>query len=78
MLPTRREAHSGCCFGLDAEWCELCLHLVSLTPSPVSDLVAEKSSYDPDYEHWEFGKLSAMREIALALDGSYQYYYMGR
>jgi arginine-tRNA-protein transferase len=34
--------------------------------------------YDPDYEQWEFGKLSAMREIALALEGSYQYYYMGR
>ncbi len=34
-------------------------------------------SYDPDYEHWEFGKLSAMREIALAIEEGYGYYYMG-
>lgn len=36
-----------------------------------------KSSYDPDFGEWEFGKLSAMREIALTLEGGYQYYYMG-
>lgn len=35
------------------------------------------SSYDPDYEHWEFGKLSAMREIALAMEEDYKFYYMG-
>lgn len=34
-------------------------------------------SYDPDYEHWEFGKLSAMREIALSIEEGYGYYYMG-
>jgi arginine-tRNA-protein transferase len=34
-------------------------------------------SYDPDYEHWEFGKLSAMREIAFAQENNYAYYYMG-
>jgi hypothetical protein len=37
-----------------------------------------KQSYDPDYEHWEFGKLSAMREIALAIEDGYKYYYMGK
>jgi arginine-tRNA-protein transferase len=51
---------------------------VSLAPWPISEPIAKYSSYDPDYEQWEFGKLSAMREIALALEGSYQYYYMGR
>ena len=35
------------------------------------------SSYDPSFEQWEFGKLSALREIALALEDSYHYYYMG-
>ena len=30
-----------------------------------------------DYEKWQFGKLSALREAALAIEGGYQYYYMG-
>ncbi|GAB7362506.1 hypothetical protein MBLNU230_g2826t2 [Neophaeotheca triangularis] len=33
--------------------------------------------YHNDFEHWSFGKLSAMREATLALEGEYQYYYMG-
>jgi hypothetical protein len=33
--------------------------------------------YHSDFEKWSFGKLSAMREIALTLEGGYQYYYMG-
>jgi len=33
--------------------------------------------YHSDFEQWHFGKLSAMREAALALEGGYQYYYMG-
>jgi hypothetical protein len=33
--------------------------------------------YHSDYEQWQFGKLSALREAALALEGGYQYYYMG-
>ena len=33
--------------------------------------------YHSDFEPWQFGKLSALREAALALDGGYQYYYMG-
>jgi len=35
------------------------------------------SSYDPEYEEWEFGKLSALREIAFAQENGYPYYYMG-
>jgi arginine-tRNA-protein transferase len=34
-------------------------------------------SYDPEYEVWELGKLSALREIALAVEGQHRYYYMG-
>ncbi|CAO2651333.1 Nn.00g096300.m01.CDS01 [Neocucurbitaria sp. VM-36] len=33
--------------------------------------------YHSDFEHWQFGKLSALREITLALEGGYEYYYMG-
>ena len=40
-------------------------------------LLKQNSSYDPDYGHWDWGKVSALHEIALALDGGYQYYYMG-
>lgn len=35
------------------------------------------SSYDPEFGDWEFGKLSALREIAFALEEGYKYYYMG-
>jgi len=33
--------------------------------------------YHSDFEKWSFGKLSALREAALALEGDYEYYYMG-
>jgi arginyl-tRNA--protein-N-Asp/Glu arginylyltransferase len=35
-------------------------------------------SYDPEFGDWEFGKLSALREIALCIENDYQYYYMGK
>lgn len=40
-------------------------------------LLTMGSSYDPEYEQWEFGKLSALREIAFSLENHYPYYYMG-
>ena len=33
--------------------------------------------YHQDFEKWSFGKLSALRETALALELGYNYYYMG-
>ena len=33
--------------------------------------------YHRDFEKWSLGKLSALRETALALEGGYEYYYMG-
>ncbi len=33
--------------------------------------------YHEDFEKWSFGKLSALREAALAIEGGYEYYYMG-
>ena len=34
--------------------------------------------YHEDVQEWNFGKLSALREIALALEDGHQYYYMGK
>ena len=39
---------------------------------------ANMNSYDPDFEEWQLGKLSALREIALAFEGQYKWYYMGQ
>jgi arginyl-tRNA---protein transferase len=33
--------------------------------------------YHSDFEKWSFGKLSALREAALAIEGGYEMYYMG-
>jgi arginine-tRNA-protein transferase len=33
--------------------------------------------YHSDFEKWSFGKLSALRETTVTLEGGYQYYYMG-
>ncbi len=33
--------------------------------------------YHSDFERWEFGKLSALRETQLTLEGGYKNYYMG-
>lgn len=33
--------------------------------------------YHADFEKFGFGKISALREAMLALEGGYQYYYMG-
>lgn len=33
--------------------------------------------YHHEFEKWSFGKLSALRESVLALEGGYEYYYMG-
>jgi Arginine-tRNA-protein transferase, C terminus len=35
-------------------------------------------SYDPEYQHWDFGKISALHEAQLALEAGYEFYYMGR
>ncbi|OJJ80600.1 arginyltransferase [Aspergillus glaucus CBS 516.65] len=48
--------------------------VLDLMPSGVSSVYV---FYDPDYETWEFGKLSALREVALTIEGNYRYYYMG-
>ncbi|OJJ59026.1 hypothetical protein ASPSYDRAFT_58214 [Aspergillus sydowii CBS 593.65] len=60
------------CYRLDGKL--VAVAVLDLMPTGVSSVYL---FYDPDYEHWEFGKLSAMREIALAIEEGYGYYYMG-
>jgi hypothetical protein len=76
VLPTGWQAHRGGSLGSHAKWCELSLYLVSFRPL-AARVTTDKRSYDPEFEQWEFGKLSAMREIAFAIEAQYQYYYMG-
>lgn len=55
--------------------------VLDLLPSCVSSVYL---FYDPKFEHWELGKISALNEIALArrlhrdAHPSVQWYYMGR
>jgi arginine-tRNA-protein transferase len=52
----------------------IALSVLDLLPHAVSGVYF---LYDPAYAAYSLGKISAMREIALALEGGYQYYYMG-
>ncbi|KAL4777447.1 arginine-tRNA-protein transferase [Aspergillus nidulans var. acristatus] len=60
------------CYRLDGKL--IAVAVLDLMPNGVSSVYI---FYDPDYEQWEIGKLSAMREIAFAVEQGYQYYYMG-
>lgn len=60
------------CYRFDGKL--IAVGVLDLMPNGVSSVYL---FYDPSYEKWEFGKLSALREVALALEDSYQYYYMG-
>jgi hypothetical protein len=63
-----------------APWRQLCLSLVSPQASKAGCLFVDANinSYDPDFEEWQLGKLSTLREIALAFEGQYKWYYMGQ
>ncbi|KAJ5495996.1 hypothetical protein N7539_001112 [Penicillium diatomitis] len=60
------------CYRLDGKL--IAVAVLDLVPNGVSSVYI---FYDPDFEQWEFGKLSAMREIAFAQENNYAYYYMG-
>ncbi|KAF2131212.1 hypothetical protein P153DRAFT_365803 [Dothidotthia symphoricarpi CBS 119687] len=60
------------CYRLDGRL--IAMGVLDLLPHCVS---AVYLIYHSDFEKWQFGKLSALRETVLALEGSYQYYYMG-
>ncbi|KAL2040979.1 hypothetical protein N7G274_006437 [Stereocaulon virgatum] len=60
------------CYRLDGKL--IALGVLDLLPHCVSSVYL---IYHEDVNDWNFGKLSALREIALALEGGYKYYYMG-
>lgn len=60
------------CYRLDGRL--VAMGVLDLLPHCVSGVYM---LYHSDYEKWQFGKLSALREAALAIEGGYQYYYMG-
>ena len=51
--------------------------LVSQLTPTLTLLLFYHYSYHSDYESHTLGKLSALREIALTIEGNYKYYYMG-
>lgn len=60
------------CYRLDGRL--IAMGVLDLLPHCVSGVYM---LYHSDFEQWQFGKLSALREAALALEGGYKYYYMG-
>ncbi|KAF2749192.1 arginine-tRNA-protein transferase 1 [Sporormia fimetaria CBS 119925] len=60
------------CYRLDGRL--IAMGVLDLLPHAVSGVYL---MYHPDFEKWSFGKLSALREAALALEHGYGYYYMG-
>lgn len=59
------------CYRLDGKL--VAIGVLDLLPKAVSSVYL---FYDPDFEEYQFGKLSALREIALATEGHYRYYYV--
>lgn len=60
------------CYRLDGRL--IAMAVLDLLPHAVSGVYFV---YHQDFEKWSLGKLSALREAALALEGGYEYYYMG-
>ncbi|KAK5443491.1 Arginyl-tRNA--protein transferase 1 [Exophiala xenobiotica] len=60
------------CYRLDGKL--VAVAVLDLLPHAVSSVYL---FYDPEYRQWDFGKMSALREIALALEAKYEFYYMG-
>ncbi|KAF2850905.1 arginine-tRNA-protein transferase 1 [Plenodomus tracheiphilus IPT5] len=60
------------CYRLDGRL--IAMSVLDLLPHCVSGVYM---LYHSDFEKWQFGKLSALREAALAHEGGYQFYYMG-
>lgn len=60
------------CYRLDGRL--IAMGVLDLLPHCVSGVYF---IYHSDFEKWSFGKLSALREASLTLEGGYEYYYMG-
>ncbi|KIW94850.1 uncharacterized protein Z519_04828 [Cladophialophora bantiana CBS 173.52] len=59
------------CYRLDGRL--IAVGVLDLLPHAVSSVYL---FYDPEYERWDLGKMSALREISLAVEAGYEYYYM--
>ncbi|KAL8672758.1 MAG: hypothetical protein Q9168_002784 [Polycauliona sp. 1 TL-2023] len=59
------------CYRLDGRL--VAMGVLDLLPGCVSSVYL---IYHQDVKEWYFGKLSALREISLAIEGGYKYYYM--
>ena len=60
------------CYRLDGRL--VAIGVLDLLPHGVSGVYF---IYHQDFEKWSFGKLSAMREAAMAIEKGYEFYYMG-
>ncbi|KAL8734700.1 MAG: hypothetical protein Q9166_001356 [cf. Caloplaca sp. 2 TL-2023] len=60
------------CYRLDGRL--VAMGVLDLLPGCVSSVYL---IYHQDVKDWYFGKLSALREISLAVEGGHKYYYMG-
>lgn len=60
------------CYRLDGKL--VAVGVLDLLPHAVSSVYL---FYDPDYQEWDWGKISALQEIALTIEKGYEYYYMG-
>ena len=79
MLPLRWKVDCSRRTRSPSTLCELCLsHVARLMITNRLRSCSHQNRYHEDVSDWNFGKLSALREISLALEGDYQYYYMGR
>ncbi|KAI9796599.1 MAG: Arginyl-tRNA--protein transferase 1 [Candelina submexicana] len=60
------------CYRLDGRL--IAMAVLDLLPQCVSGVYF---IYHDDFKEWNFGKISALREAGLAIEGGYKYYYMG-
>lgn len=60
------------CYRLDGKL--VAVGVLDLLPHAVSSVYL---FYDPEYQEWDWGKISALQEIALTIQKGYEYYYMG-
>nr|POE96426.1 arginyl-trna--protein transferase 1 [Quercus suber] len=60
------------CYRLDGRL--IAMGVLDLLPHSVSGVYF---LYHSDFEKWSFGKLSALRELTLAMENGYEHYYMG-
>lgn len=77
MLSSRRKFSGGGSSGPSAACRELRLPVVGSVNCHHGEYLANSCSYDPEYKDWDFGKISALHETALAQEAGYEYYYMG-